>query len=283
MRQLLPEPVDPIDPYDACRPDQPEVLRVNFVTSLDGSITDEQGRSGGLGGPGDRALFRALRAHADAILVAAGTARHEGYRPHRLSRELARRRALDGRADPAAIVVVTRSLDLDLGAPLFTEARTPTVVLTCAAAPADRRARAAEVGRVVVAGDDQVDLAEGLARLRAAGLRSVLCEGGPRLLEGLWAAGLVDELWLTVAPALIGHAGPRLVEHLPRRVDLTLGQVLNSDSELLLRYAVTLEGAQIRASGPRAAVVLDRDRSSAVRRSAGVAGSASRTGTGRTR
>lgn len=250
MRQLLPDTVDPISPYDACRLDRPEVVRVNFVAGLDGSITDERGRSGDLGGPGDRAMFRALRAWADAILVAAGTARREGYGPHRMPPDLALRRARDGRPEPAAVVVVTRSLDLDLSAPLFTEARTPTVVLTCAAAPADRRQRAAAVGPVVVAGEHEVDLAGGLARLRARGLRSVLCEGGPRLLEALLAAGLVDELCLTVAPTLIGRDGPRLVQTLPRRVDLTLSRVLAEGDELFLRYQNSRSSSESR---PRSA------------------------------
>lgn len=236
MRALF--PAEELDPYDAARPDDPggRQLRLNFVTSLDGAISDERGRSGGLSGAGDRAMFRALRAWADAILMGAGTARIEGCGPHRMTRELAERRAADGRPAPAAIVVVSRSLDLDLAAPLFTQARTPTVVLTCAAAPRDRRRAMAEVASVLVAGQERVDLAEGLDRLAEAGLRSVLCEGGPTLAEGLLAARLVDELCLTLAPMLIGQGGPALVEKLPERVDLALSRMLVAGGELFLRY-----------------------------------------------
>jgi riboflavin-specific deaminase-like protein len=241
MRQLLPEPLEDVDPYDAARPAEPgrSQTRLNFVSSLDGSIVDERGRSGRLGGEGDRAMFRALRAWADAILVAAGTARAEGYGPHRLPAALAARRAADGRPDPAPIVVVTRSLKLDFDSPLFRQARTPTVVLTCAAAPEDARRQAARAGQVVVAGEEEVDLAGGLARLRERGHRSILCEGGPRLAEALFAAGQVDELCLTVAPTLVGRDGPRLVGHLPRRLDLSLDRLFAQGSELYARYRVT--------------------------------------------
>lgn len=239
VRRLLPEPACDPDPYELARPPVPlgaPWLRVNFVVSADGSATDERGRSGGLGGPGDRALFHAQRAHADGVLVGAGTTRAEGYGPHRPSPDLAARRAADGRPEPAAIAVVSRSLRLDLDAPLFRAAATPTVVVTCAAAPPERRAAAARAGRLVVAGDERVDLAEALRLLRAEhGLATVLCEGGPALTAGLLAAGLVDELCLTIAPVLVGE-GVRLVPRLDGRVGLDLTRVATADSDLYLAY-----------------------------------------------
>jgi riboflavin biosynthesis pyrimidine reductase len=241
MRQLLPVPLEPVDLYDAYRPDRtaPATLRVNMVSSVDGAVTDEHGSSDGLGDAADHEVFRVLRAHADAILVGAGTARAEGYGPHRLGRDLAARRRSDGWPDPAPIVVASRSLALDPATSLFTAARTPTVVLTCAAAPADRRARLARVARVLVAGDEDVDLPGGLALLQSElGAAHVLSEGGPSLNRELFAAGLVDELCLTVAPVLVNGGGPRLATELPGRVSLALGAAYEQGSELLLRYTV---------------------------------------------
>ena len=241
MRQLLPVTLADVDPYEAYRPEDPAKpqLRLNMVSSVDGAVTDEHGRSGGLGEAADREVFRILRAHADAILVGAGTVRTEGYGPHRLRADLAARRREDGRQAPAAMVVVTRSLELDLRAPLFTEARTPTVVLTCGAASAERRRALAEHARVLVAGEHDVDLAAGLAALRdELGAAQVLCEGGPGFNSALFAAGVVDELCVTVAPTLVDGDGPRLAAQLGRRVDLRLVAAYEQDSELLLRYAV---------------------------------------------
>jgi len=242
MRRLLPTAAEGIDVYDAVRPPAGHWVRVNFVESLDGGVVDAEGRSGGLGGAGDHAVFHALRAHADVVLVGAGTARQERYGPHRPGPELAARRAADGRTAPAAIALVSGKLDLDPRAALFTQAVTPTIVLTSAASPADERRALAEVARVMVAGDEHVDLAEGLRQLRAdLGLDSVLCEGGPSLAGSLFSAGLADELCLTLAPALVGAGGPRIVERLAGRVDLRLTRLLEAEGELLLAYEVARE------------------------------------------
>jgi riboflavin biosynthesis pyrimidine reductase len=241
MRLLLPDPVDPVDAYDAYRPDDPRgaLLRVNMIASADGAATDEHGLTEGLTAEGDRWLFRVLRAMADGILVGAGTARAERYGPHRLHPELAERRRADGRSKPAQIVVVSRTLDLDYASPLFTEAQVPTVLLTCEASPTEARARAAHAGRVLVAGDEAVDLAEGIRLLRSElGLAHLLCEGGPSLNVPLFERGLVDELCLTVAPLLIGSHGPRILHQLGERVNLELREVYEQDGELYLRYGV---------------------------------------------
>ncbi len=251
VRRLDPHPDPDVDLFDALRPPAGMWLRLDFVTSLDGAAVDEAGRSGGLGGEGDRQVFRMLRAHADAIVVGAGTVRAERYGPHRMAAELAGRRAGTGRCEPAPIVVVSRSLRLDLASPLFAEAVAPTVVLTCETASADRRRAVVEAGgEVVVAGMDAVDLAEGLALLRARGLASIVCEGGPRLAAELVDAALVDELCLTVAPVLVGRGGPRLVPALAGRAPFALTRVLESGGELYLGYAARRSDAATQARVP---------------------------------
>ncbi|MFO8075663.1 MAG: dihydrofolate reductase family protein [Actinomycetota bacterium] len=245
MRQLWPQVVDDLAPYDAYRLEDAGAphLRLNMVQALDGRATDAAGVSGGLGGDGDFAVFVALRALADGILVGAGTARIEDYGPHRVRPSLAIRRRADGRTEPAPVVVVTRSAALDPAARLFAEARTPTVVLTCAAAPPERRRALSAVADVVVAGEDAVDLAEGLRRLREErGLAHLLCEGGPSLNADLLSAGLVDEVCVTIAPQLAAGHGPGIVEGLPGRVDLTLGRLLTDGEELLASYRVGRTG-----------------------------------------
>ncbi len=243
MRQLLPEAVDAVDPWDVYRPadrDAP-LLRLNMVTSLDGAATDAEGRSGGLGGDGDWEVFRTLRAQADAIVVGAGTARTEGYGPHRVPAHLRqRRRGLLGAEAPASIVLVSRSLALDPASALFTEAQTPTTVLTCAASDPERRRALGRVGEVLVAGEHQVDLAEGLAQVRERHGPIVVGEGGPSLNRLMLAEAVVDQLCVTVAPQLLGSAGPRLGGQLETLVQLALRSACTDDSgELFLSYAVT--------------------------------------------
>jgi riboflavin biosynthesis pyrimidine reductase len=86
--------------------------------------------------------------------------------------------------------------------------------------------------------DGRVDLAALLGSLREEGVRALLCEGGPTLHGALQAAGLVDELFLTVAPKLVGGKAPRILEGeaLPATADLDLAWLLEHDGELFSRY-----------------------------------------------
>lgn len=216
-------------------------LRANFVASADGAAYVD-GRSAGLSSPGDKQVFGLLRVLADVVLVGAGTARAEEYKPAR------RRPSLEealraGRPATATIAVVTRSLQLDLASPLFTgtppDAR--TVVITCAASSPDLRAKAAEVADVIVAGEATVDLAAAVGALADRGLTRVVCEGGPHLLGELAAGHLLDELCLSVSPTLAGPGAARVIAGTPFPArPMTLTQVLTADDGFLYcRYVAS--------------------------------------------
>jgi riboflavin biosynthesis pyrimidine reductase len=212
-------------------------LRVNFVSSADGSASVD-GLSGGLSSAGDKKVFGVLRVLTDVILVGSGTARAEDYKPARARPSLAALRA--GRPAAAPIAVVTGRLDLDLAAPLFTEAAPDarTIVVTSAASDDKLRAETAKVADVIVAGEQTVDLAAAVRELAARGLGRVLCEGGPHLFGDLAAAGLVNELCLSLSPTLAGPGSGRIIagDHSPAR-RMTLRQVLAADEGFLfLRY-----------------------------------------------
>ncbi|MEV8096238.1 dihydrofolate reductase family protein [Kitasatospora sp. NPDC085879] len=189
-------------------------LRGNMVSSLDGSAR-VAGLSEGLSGVADKRIFGVLRALADVVLVGAETVRAEGYRPGRARKEFAAARAAAGQAPAPAIAVVSRRLTLDLSAPLFTEPLVRTVVVTTEDSPAEARRAVAEVADVVVAGERSVDLAAAVAALAARGWTRQLTEGGPRLLGGLAAAGLLDELCLSLAPLLTSGDAPRIAHGAP--------------------------------------------------------------------
>ncbi len=244
MRRLLPEPAADVAPEEAYA-DVPVAagrpgVRVNMVASLDGAITLD-GRSGTLGGDADRRVFRVLRALADVVLVAAGTMRTEGYGPPILSEEAQAARRARGQARLPRIAVVTRSLQLDWGSRFFAEAPEDArpIVVTSAGAPEEGRRRAAEVADVLIAGDDDVDLAGALTRLGQDGVASVLCEGGPSLNRALAAEGLLDELCLTVSPRLVGGAGPRMLAAdppIPGGLPMRLHAAYEDDGFLFLRH-----------------------------------------------
>jgi riboflavin biosynthesis pyrimidine reductase len=218
-------------------------LRANFVTSADGAAYID-GRSGGLSSDGDMRVFGLLRVLTDVVLVGAGTARVEEYKPARRRPSLASLR--EGRPETATIALVTRTLGLNLASPLFTE--TPpdarTIVITCAASDADMRAEAAKVADVIVAGDDSVDLGQVRRELDDRGLGRVLCEGGPHLFTDLAAAGLVDELCLSFSPKLAGPGASRITAGSPLDArPLTLRQVIaGDDGFLFFRYFTQAQG-----------------------------------------
>ncbi|PZG00946.1 pyrimidine reductase family protein [Micromonospora deserti] len=216
------------------RADRPH-LRVNFVTSVDGAVAVD-GYSAGLSGQSDKRVFGLLRMLCDALVVAAGTLRHEGYRAVRLSPERRAWRRRNGLAEYPTLVVVSGSLRLDPTLAAFADAPVRPVVLTRADAVAPPGL--AEVADLVRCGTDRVDLAAGLAELRRRGYDQLLCEGGPRLFGALTAADLVDEVCLTVAPLLTGAGPGRITAGEPSPVrHLPLRHVLAADGVLLLRYA----------------------------------------------
>jgi riboflavin biosynthesis pyrimidine reductase len=239
MRQLLPVLLDPVDPA-AVYSDWPVAtgrppVRLNMIASVDGATT-VAGVSGGLGGPVDQALFGLLRRLADVVLVAAGTVRAERYGP-----------------SSVPIAVVSRSCQFDWDAPFFTAQKARPIVVTVANAPAERVVRAAELAEVVVAGDHDVDLAVAVTALQDMGHRTVLSEGGPTMNAQLVAAGLLDELCLTLSPRLVGGDAKRILDGpaLARPAELRLHSVCEDDGFLFLRHRTLGKAGEGNSIPPR--------------------------------
>jgi riboflavin biosynthesis pyrimidine reductase len=195
-------------------PAQPQKcwVRANFISSLDGAATVD-GTSGGLGGPGDRALFRLMRELADVVVVGAGTVRTENYSGAQLSVSARQDRQARGQAEVPPIAIVTRSGQLDRDIKVFTHTEVPPLILTCASAvhdTTDRVGGLAEVLDCSGADPDGVDIAVALTTLAARGLPRVLTEGGPSLLGTFIEADLLDDLCLTTAPVVVGGQGRRI-------------------------------------------------------------------------
>jgi riboflavin biosynthesis pyrimidine reductase len=216
-------------------------LRANMIASTDGAA-ELGGRSSALGGPADRMVFAVLRSLADVILVGAGTARAERYRPVDPAEVWSGLRA--GKLPSPPIAVVSASLDLDACSRLLTSAppHAQTIVLTAAAAPAGRVAALAGQARVVTAGQHHVDIGSAVSALAGLGYRHILAEGGPNLLGQLVETGLLDELCITTSPVLAGGGANRIVtsHHRDDRpapaARLSLAHVLADSGFLFSRY-----------------------------------------------
>jgi riboflavin biosynthesis pyrimidine reductase len=187
-------------------------VRANMISSLDGGATDD-GKAGGLAGPGDRALFARMRQEADVVVVGAATVRIENYSGAQMSVSQRQERQSRGQAEVPPIAVITHSADFEHDAKLFTRAEVPPLILTCRETVDDVRARFDALADVVDASGrhtDRVDPAAVLDILDRRGMRRVLTEGGPSLLSLFIAGDLLDELCVTIAPILVGGQARRI-------------------------------------------------------------------------
>jgi riboflavin biosynthesis pyrimidine reductase len=223
MRRLIPDPgpttvteqLETYRPREEPHEERP-LVAMNFVATLDGRATIE-GRSGPIGSETDTEMLVGLRRRFDAVMIGAGTMRVERYGPMK----------------PLAVLVSGR-LDLPWDAPLFTDPAGRVLIFTSSEAEPPDTAAAVEVVRH----EGAVNLVEALRYLRQErDVRALLSEGGPHLHEQLQADGLVDDLFLTIAPKLSGGEAPRIIEGpLPEVAELELVWLLEEEGELFARY-----------------------------------------------
>jgi riboflavin-specific deaminase-like protein len=245
LHRIHPEPAA-LDPAEAISglgwgeraPEGRPFIALNMVSSADGKAAVE-GRTRAISSETDRAIFHDLRTQADAIMVGAGTVRTEGYGPIVKNDELRAKREREGLSPDPLAVIVSGRLRLPVELPLLQDPDSHVVILTQSDDElSGHRARVDYVRSEA----GPFDLRPLMARLRDEyGVRSVLCEGGPTLNASLLPYGLVDELFLTIAPVLAGGSDALTIvagAPLPELVGLELIWALEDDGELYLRYSV---------------------------------------------
>jgi riboflavin-specific deaminase-like protein len=219
-------------------PDRPYLV-LNMVSSLDGKATIDW-RTKGLSTELDRRLFHRLRTQGDAVMAGAGTVRAERYGRIAKSEELRAAREAEGLAvDPLAVIVSAR-LDLPADLPILNEPEQRVLIAT------HSDASLPDVAADVVYERTGDDLPLLMSRLRERhGVRSVVCEGGPTLNVYLFAAGLVDELWLTLNPKVAGGAAALTIvagKELVEPAELETVSVAEGDGDLFTRWRVKRRG-----------------------------------------
>jgi riboflavin-specific deaminase-like protein len=210
-------------------------LGLNMVSSLDGKATIEW-RTKGLSTELDRRLFHQLRTQVDAVMVGAGTVRGERYGRMTKSQELREKRIAEGLAPDPLAVIVSGRLDLPADLPILHEPEQRVVIATGSDASLPDMGEQLEYARV---GDDLPKLMAYLDETH--GIRSVLCEGGPTLNSYLFAAGLVDELFLTLNPKAVGGAAALTIvagRELVEPAELALVSLAEGDGDLFTRWRV---------------------------------------------
>jgi riboflavin biosynthesis pyrimidine reductase len=225
------ELLDDLRPGDRPPPGRPHLV-LNMISTVDGRGALD-GRTRGLGNAGDRELFHRLRAQADAVMAGASTIRDERYGPILKEPDLIALRERRGQPAQPLAVTVSRSLAFDPALPLLADPGAHLVVLT----PSDGELAPCAATVSYVRGGSLTEMLAGLRQ--EFGVRSIVCEGGPALNSELLAASLVDELFLSISPLLLGGRTPLTIVDGPAALTrLELVWLVEKESFLHARYRV---------------------------------------------
>jgi riboflavin biosynthesis pyrimidine reductase len=225
IEELLRSPPAAHKPYVAC----------NFISTLDGRAT-VGGSTEPLGFETDARVLMRMRTFADAVMIGAGTMRVERYDRMLPVPRLRGYREQIGLPEDPLTVIVSQTMDLPWDAGLFTDGHGQVIVATASSASPPQTETEVELLRY----EGAVDFKSLFALLHGErGIEAVSCEGGPTVLRMLIAAGLVDDLFLTHNPVLVGEGERSLTGGpLPSPVPAELLWALEAEGELFTRWRI---------------------------------------------
>ncbi len=225
--------------------ERPYVL-VNMVMSTDGKVVIE-GTEKGIGSKTDQRLMRELRVNADVVLAGSGTLRASGVSPRLDDAGLEALRISRGKPRYPTSAIMSRSGDLPLDKLFFSARDFEGIIYLSTAASPERRADIMATGRPVVDVAEGHELPAALAHMRTLlGADVLLVEGGPDVNAQLFAAGMVDEYFVTIGPVVVAGRdtltaveGPRaFTRDEVKQLDLVSAVPNEETGEVYLRYRV---------------------------------------------
>lgn len=214
---------------------------LNVAISLDGKIATHRREKFRFPSRADRRVMDRIRADVDAILIGGASLRVDDSPLRVRSRALVRARVRQGMTPQPLGLVASRSLDLDTDSRFFREDPGRRIIVTTGRSPAARRQRLAEVAEIWIAGPRELSPARLLGRLARRGVGRLLLESGGALNYLFLARDLIDEIFVTVCPLVIGGGtaptpfdGPGLLARQARRATLLSSRRIGQ--ELFLHY-----------------------------------------------
>jgi 2,5-diamino-6-(ribosylamino)-4(3H)-pyrimidinone 5'-phosphate reductase len=214
-----------------------------MAMSADGKVSTYRRETFSLGSAWDRRLMDVLRARSDAVVIGAKTLSLDGWAilvrdPAIRKRRVERR----GRAHPLNVVVTTDA-KLPSKCEFFAHPDTEKLVVTTRRAPPERVRRLRKLAEVAVVPGKRIRARDVLDLLAARGARRVLVEGGGTLNFSFFREGLVDEIYITVTPRILGGAeAPTPVDGKgflrKAQVRLRLATLRRRGDEIFLKYCV---------------------------------------------
>ncbi len=222
---------------------RPYIL-LNYAMSLDGKISTEHRDAVGFTSRSDRKLMDEIRADVDAVLIGAGTLRAEDPPVRVQAARLREARTSAGKSPHPIAIVLSRSMRLPpLEGRFWKDEAVERIIATTEQARDERILPFRGKAEIIRTGRRSVDVGELCRLLSDRGIRRLLVEGGGAVNMTFWHAGLVDEIYLTLCPVVIGgRKAPTAADGKGFQAgcfpQLKLVESRAADQELFLRYRI---------------------------------------------
>jgi riboflavin-specific deaminase-like protein len=219
-------------------------VTVNFAMTADGKISTRNRTLSDFSSPRDKRKLLEIRATADAILVGRGTLEAENMSMGLPAEDLRPQRTAAGKPPLPMRVILTNSGSLRNDLRLFDKPGAPILIYTSDAMPPAARENLSQKATIHVSPGPAVDLHAMMRDLRSThGVQRLVCEGGPGVLRSLLAAGLVDELHVTVCPLIFGGQEALTLTGIPgaffeNSIHAHLCETETINGECFLRYQI---------------------------------------------
>lgn len=214
----------------------------NFAVTLDGKITTRNHTPAMFTSQQDKKRLTEIRAMADALMIGRSTLVKDNMAMGLPNAKLRAERAAEGRSEYPLRVIISNSGNIPPDLRVFEKMVAPVVIFTTQKMPESNRAELEGLATLHFSSGDAVDLHEAIRVLASDfGVKSICCEGGPTLFRSMLEENLIDELYLTVAPALFGgKEAPTLTggsfEFMKNEVQLKLRKAERIGDEFYLHY-----------------------------------------------
>ena len=222
---------------------RPSVV-VNVAMSADGKLSTRERRQVKISGGEDFARVDRLKAGCDAVMVGIGTVLADDPSLTVKNPDLKCRRQQEGKPEHPVRVIIDSRARISPDASILNKGDGLRVVAVAGHADPARVDVLRAKATVIVAGDDEVDLALVLDKLGAMGIRRLMVEGGGTLIAGFVRARLVDEVYTYIGSIVIGGKdAPTLADGLGWTKEaefarLVLADVTRMDDGVLLHWTV---------------------------------------------
>ncbi|MDE2846157.1 MAG: dihydrofolate reductase family protein [Gemmatimonadota bacterium] len=184
--------------------DRRPYILLNYALSLDGKLSTEQRDPVRFTSRVDRGLMDEIRADADAVLIGAGTLRAEDPPVRIKSARRREERRRKGKSPHPVSVILSRSMRLPGAGRYWEDGQVERIIATTEQAKDEQVLPFQDLAEVIRVGRTTVDLHELCRMLSGRGIGRLLVEGGGEVNMAFWEAGLVDEVYLTLCPVVIG-------------------------------------------------------------------------------